>query len=442
MVLITFLLSSLLFAQPQDTIVGVGACATPGIAFGVYVQEQYAYIADVGGVTSIDISLPSSPSVLDFLNQNFCEASGIYIKDTLAYLNVPFLGPSFTIINIKNPSSLARVSWVQVPLFGGDDPKGIFVRDSLGYFADSDGGFLIINISDLLDPEIICTLDTPGRVIDLFVRDTLAYLADMFSLLIVNVKNPYDPAIIGSLSIGGWGVYDVWVSGDYAFVTEADEWNGYGKVNMVNVSDPAAPFIVDQVSMPGTPYGLFVVDDKIYVAADDWWAPPRLAGEGRADIEGGIRIVHWEPPDIMNLLDNVDTPGRCRDIFAVDSFIYIAAWDSFMIYKYRSTAITENDKKLVLLQSLSASPNPFSHQTKISFTITAKSFVSVEISDTQGRKIKDLASRYFIPGHYEVVWNGKDDNELEVASGVYYAKLTAQYVATRSTKHEKVIYIK
>lgn len=440
-VLIAFCIFS--FAQQRDSIVRVGACATPGVAWGVFIQGTYAFVADVGGVTSIDIFSPSSPNVLDFLNQTRCEASGIYLKDTLGHLNAAFAGPSFTVIDITNPSSLTRVSWVEVPAYGGDIPKGIFVIDSLVYFADGSAGFLIINISDLLSPTILCTLDTPGRVIDLFVRDTLAYLADLDSLLIVNVSDPYNPVIIGHIGIAGGGAYDVWVSGDYAFITEEDWFGGQGKVNMVDISDPTAPFLVDQISMAATPYGLFVVSDKIYVAADDWWEPPKKQGEGRADIEGGIRIIHWQEPDSMNLLVTFDTPGRCRDIFMVDSFIYIAAWDSFMIYKYVSTGVAEEiGKRSEAVNSFYVSPNPFSYQTTISFVIQMRSFVSVEIYDALGRRIKTLAGGYFVPGYYQVKWDGSCDDGLQAARGVYYVKIFKKAGSIRNEKEAKIMYIK
>jgi hypothetical protein len=415
--------SAFSFAQQRDSLVRVGACATPGVAWGVFIQGAYAFVADVGGVTSIDISSPSSPYVLDFLNQSYCEASGIHVGDTLAFLNVPFLGPAFSIINISNPLSLLRLSWVNVPASGGQDPKGVCVIDSFAYLADGSAGFLIIDISDLLNPAILCTLDTPGRVIDLYVRDTLAYLADFDSLLIVNVSDPYNPTITGHVGIPGAGAYDVCVSGDYAFVTERDVWGGQGKVNMIDISEPTSPLLVEQISMAATPFGLFALNDKIYVAADDWWQPPKTIGEGRADIEGGIRVVHWEEPNSMSLLVSFDTPGQCYDVFVVDSFIYTAVWDSFMIYKYAGTGFAENDQEFFHTQSLMASPNPFNNQTKVIFTIPARSFVDADIYDVSGRRVRDLSQSYFVSGQHQIIWDGRSNDGIQVAAGVYFLRL-------------------
>lgn len=436
-VLITF--STLSFAQQRDSIVRVGACETPGSADGVCVRNSYAFIADRAGFTSIDVSIPQNPTVSDF--NNLERPTGVFISDTLAYLNGALSGPAFAIFNIADPTNLTRISWVIVPIYGGDEPKGIYARDSLAYFADSDGGFLIISISDLLNPTILCTFDTPGRVIDLCVRDTLAYLADDDSLLIVNVSDPSNPAIIGHIDIPGGGVYDVWVSGSYAFVTEEDFFGGQGKVNMIDITDPTSPTLVEQISMAATPYGLFVLNDKVYVAADDWWVSAKEK-KGRADIEGGIRVVHWEAPDSMNLLVSFDSPGRCRDIFVIDSFLYVTVVDSFMIYKYVQTGIVECNNESASLQSLIGFPNPFNAQTKISFVIYCKSFASVEIYDVQGRRIRDLVGGYFTPGRYEVIWGGKDNSGSKVATGVYYVKLSTKSGIIRSEKVVKVLYVK
>lgn len=436
-VLITFIILS--FAQQRDSIVRVGACATPGAADGVFTQGQYTYIADRGGLTSIEISIPSLPSVSYYLNQPRCEALGVYIKDTIAYLNSAG-GPSFTLVNISNPSLLVRISYVEVPIWGGAEPKGIYAGDTIAYFADGSAGFLIIDISNLLNPTILCTLNTPGRVSDLCVRDTLAYLADDDSLLIMNISNPYNPVIIGHISIPGSGAYDVWVTGNYAFVTEEDLFGGQGKVNMIDITDPTSPTLVEQISMAATPYGLFVLNDKVYVAADDWWSPGRKKGEGRADIEGGIRIIHWEEPDSMSLLARFDTPGRCRDIFVVDSFIYIAAWDSFMIYKYITTGITENEKKyLEPISSFEVYPNPAIKNVSCELEFRQSCRLNLIVYDKIGRKVRDIHRGSIVAGRTIFIWDGEDEEGKSVAEGTYFIK--AKVTEPVFQESEKVIYL-
>lgn len=421
LVLISVIIFS--FAQQRDSIVRVGTCETPGSADGVFTQGQYAYIADRGRFTSIDISVPENPFVSDFSSLEW--PTGVYVVDTLAFLNAALAGPAFAIFNISDPSNLIRISWILVP-DGGLDCKGVITIDTLVYFADGLAGLLIISISDLLNPLILCTLDTPGEVYDLYVRDTLTFLADRDSLLIVNVSDPSNPVIIGHIDIPGGGAYDVWVTGNYAFVTEDDWFGGQGKVNMIEISDPTSPTLVEQISMAATPYGLFVVNDKIYIAADDWWSPGREKGEGRADIEGGIRIVHWEEPDSMSLLASFDTPGRCRDIFVVDSFIHIAAWDSFMIYKYVTTGIEEKDKKYIESFELLIKPNPFNISTTIQFQSQTSEHTVLKVFDVTGKLVKEFGQKS------PIVWDGRDNQNKQLPSGIYIVQLMVSNVtATR-----------
>ncbi len=432
-----------LFSQTTygDSIERIGACTTPGLADGVFIQGQYAYIADRAGFTSIDIAVPDNPTVIDFNGLEW--ATGIYLMDTLSFLNGALLGPKFSIIDISNPYSLTRLSWVEVPGYGGITPKGITVNDSICYYADSDGGFIIISIADILNPTVICTMETPGYVVDLFVKDTLAYVVDFDSLFIINVSDPVNPFIIGRRWIIEGG-YDVWVSDDYAFLTE-DDYDGTGSLYMIDVSDPTNPIEVRERTMNGIPYGIFVQGERVYIAADDYWYPPRSEKDGRADIEGGIRVFRWAEPDTLDLLVSFDTPGRCRDIFVQDSFLFVAVGDSFMIYKYISTGIEEEKESHFQNPSsfqILASPNPFYKNIRISFTLSYPMLLSLSIFNSQGRMVKNLLFDRLNPGEHSLVWNGSGTYGKEMPSGVYFIK--AQFRIRENIQNQvmKVIYMK
>jgi len=53
--MLIFILAVTLAAQlaRSDSIVRVGACVTPGITWGVYVQDSFAYVATRGGLLSL-----------------------------------------------------------------------------------------------------------------------------------------------------------------------------------------------------------------------------------------------------------------------------------------------------------------------------------------------------------------------------------------------------
>ncbi len=69
-------------------------------------------------------------------------------------------------------------------------------------------------------------------------------------------------------------------------------------------------------------------------------------------------------------------------------------------------------------------PNPFNPTTTISFSVAqTSSFVKVEIFNIKGQKVKQLVNEILPAGRHIVVWNGKDDNGKQTATGIYFYKM-------------------
>ncbi len=94
---------------------------------------------------------------------------------------------------------------------------------------------------------------------------------------------------------------------------------------------------------------------------------------------------------------------------------------------FSSVSNEDNSDAQSLASSLAQNyPNPFNPTTKISFTL-AKDANNVELSiyNLKGQKVKTLAKDNFSKGSYSYVWNGVNDQDKAVASGVYFYKLKA-----------------
>ena len=70
-------------------------------------------------------------------------------------------------------------------------------------------------------------------------------------------------------------------------------------------------------------------------------------------------------------------------------------------------------------------PNPFNPQTNISFQIPKTTQVVLKIFDIVGQEIHTLINREMPAGDHEVIWDGRDNNGREMASGVYIYMLKA-----------------
>jgi hypothetical protein len=70
-------------------------------------------------------------------------------------------------------------------------------------------------------------------------------------------------------------------------------------------------------------------------------------------------------------------------------------------------------------------PNPFNPGTKIKYVVPQKgaaSIVKINVYDISGRLVKKLINDKMKPGVYEVCWNGKDNLNNNVCSGIYFCR--------------------
>jgi flagellar hook assembly protein FlgD len=71
-----------------------------------------------------------------------------------------------------------------------------------------------------------------------------------------------------------------------------------------------------------------------------------------------------------------------------------------------------------------ASPNPFTEETSIAYTVpTGGGLVEITVYDVTGREVRTLVSDRLPAGDGAVRWDGLDDHGNAVATGVYFARL-------------------
>lgn len=83
-------------------------------------------------------------------------------------------------------------------------------------------------------------------------------------------------------------------------------------------------------------------------------------------------------------------------------------------------------------------PNPFNPETTISFEIPKTDNVSLQIYNLKGQLIRTLVNDYLPAGKQSIVWNGTDNNNQPVASGVYLYKIKTG----KCTKSAKMLLLK
>ncbi|MFC1898649.1 T9SS type A sorting domain-containing protein [Candidatus Cloacimonadota bacterium] len=181
------------------------------------------------------------------------------------------------------------------------------------------------------------------------------------------------------------------------------------------------------------------------------------------DIEGGeIAIYPGNPPNLatINWLEgNIDEDpifllsgehpyqiteySPCIDAGTQDTTgLFIPPWDllhnqriwdgdnngSAIIdmgcYEFGADSVNVKQYKIPFVEfNLSNYPNPFNPETTISFSILIESKVKLYVYNIRGQKLKTLINDYLEAGQHSIIWQGTDNSNKPVSSGVYFYSL-------------------
>lgn len=117
-------------------------------------------------------------------------------------------------------------------------------------------------------------------------------------------------------------------------------------------------------------------------------------------------------------------------VFTPDSWYYLPVTGNppphFPQLKWgRSGAVEEVEGVAVAERGLTATPNPFSARTSLSFTLAAAGPVRLEVYDRLGRQVRSLVAGRLEAGTHVATWDGLDGEGSRLKAGVYLVRLTA-----------------
>ena len=124
--------------------------------------------------------------------------------------------------------------------------------------------------------------------------------------------------------------------------------------------------------------------------------------------------------EVFNRLTGMFEPG-----------IIISGMQEYSIVKLGEEGEPGNNVPLLSKIELHGNyPNPFnpsgagrSPETTISFSLPAKMDITLTVYNIKGQKVKTLIKGFLEKGNHKVIWNGIDEDNNSVASGIYFCKL-------------------
>ena len=159
---------------------------------------------------------------------------------------------------------------------------------------------------------------------------------------------------------------------------------------------------------------------------------------------GPSYIARFNRFDIdLNYIDTMPSSCSLGDkAFTIEGeYLIFCKWPNITITKtlFDSVAVDENISPQSNLVSLTNYPNPFNPFTTISYFIDQSGIVDISIYNVRGQKVKTLINQYQIHGENNVIWDGTDQNNKEISSGIYFVTIFAK---DRILAVKKIILLK
>jgi len=300
---------------------------------GMTSRDSIVYaVTDVGGVHTIDITVPDSMFVRGSLQGG--KSTGITPLDITAGNELYVARANgLLIVDISKPDSLEPLSFF--PTSG--DAEKVTVSGNRAYLACGYAGLWIIDISDVLRPVALGNITTGGFMTDVLVSGNYAYTVNYpfyendttDGIWIIDIQNPFQPAVVSHYT----GIIKVEQSrapnalalqGNTLFVTQVASLNDSGALELIDVSQPARPVRsgVYNSSVTSIPYHVSVLDSFAYLAVGN----------------RGVEIIDWHVPSnpqkvgtVLNFAIGVGARDSLVFAFAPPNFFVFDVADPFAI---------------------------------------------------------------------------------------------------------------
>lgn len=330
-----------------------GSYDTPGSARAVHLVGNHAFVADgsSGGLQILDVSDPLNPAPVGSYNTPGI-AADVYAVDNYAF--VADWTSGLQIFDVTNPSAPTFIGSYSTP----GPARAVYVSGNHAYVADHFSGLQIVRLMDLLK---VPAMSKHWRA-KMEVKDTANQTAQATrDLWVVSYNHPpiFDRLEGGvGTAFAPVGFYDtpgiasdVFVSGNYAFVTDQAAGFEPARLQQFDVSNPGSPQKLASYDYLYSPKAVFVSGNLAYVADDynglqilgglgDSIFPPFLVGGYSEDFtfisdvfvsgiyayltEGYfLKIVRIDTPNNPVLVRNYSAPFS-SSVFVSGAYAYVA----------------------------------------------------------------------------------------------------------------------
>lgn len=445
-----------------------------GYCFKVAVEGPYAFVAaGSGGFAVCDITDIMHPQVIATIPTPEWTYDVVL---TPGYAHVAVSDAGYWIIDISDPAH----PFVASRTTAYDRNYQVVVSGDYAYLACRNAGLQVVDIRDPLRPRTVGRLPVSANSRDLVVREKWLFIDDDWvGIRAVDIRNPENPVsrgllplrcTVNGLHLDGEVLYaaTTWEGLIVIDVSDPTRMRRKGSGLLVNSGDDIPDVIGDGSAIyeirgfqsrsvrtwprqcasgpypvavsidiePGDPRNRVSCDGndrgvvKVALLATPGVAPCNVeAATLRFGPDGTEPLRSWQlrdvdgdgAEDLVVRFQAVATGIRCGDTTAA----LAGRFTDGRLFRGEDRVTTRGrglgDQHEVV--RIGASPNPFNPATQLAFNVVEAGPVNLLVYDLAGRLVRTLVDADLPVGAQEMVWDGRDDAGMRVASGAYVARL-------------------
>lgn len=217
----------------------------------------------------------------------------IQIDGHLAFVavNSSISNRSLRIVDCSDPRNLIEIqnNWAS------STTTGLYIHGGLGYLAESNRGFYLVNLTSRATIGEIGHVDTPGIATDVIADGNYVYVADHENgVVIIDTSTLSNPIIVGHYDTPGqaWRLAKI---GTTLFVADGD-----GGVQVLDVANPNNPIRITSITLTSFVFDVELYGGDLLIGTADGMYAYRIGG-GMSDLSTDIFYNHYDDFEVWDV---------------------------------------------------------------------------------------------------------------------------------------------
>ncbi|MBU8870389.1 MAG: T9SS type A sorting domain-containing protein [Gemmatimonadales bacterium] len=377
----------------------------------IELKGDFAFLAYYSGLKVYDLSDPFEPALAGSLTTTH-SLSNIEIQDNHAFV---LKNGEMTAIDISDPTIPQAVGTL-TGLYNGYIRCTALADNTLWIYHDWTN-LEAVDVSDPSNPQLQFSMEWDHIITDMEVVGDLLHVVDRDGDYRIYSTTTFPPSEIAVLNVSNWAT-GVSVQDNLALVGCLF----YGAA-LVDISEPDAPVLLTHHSLTENTSGVLLKDNLALIGS-----------------ETSLQVLDVSNPQfpvsVGTVLEEAHEP-RMLDNGGI--LVWSEYFQMMNVLHHPCEMLTMVEIPPVASEvQLSIYPNPFNPSTTIVFNIKQAGLVGVAVYDLSGRRIRTLYSGLLEVGAHETVWDGRNEHDQVVASGMYLVQLESP----RTVSSRRVVLLK